>query len=243
MRIATWNIERRARGLACEEYYDRAIRDLDADVVVITEPGLHFTRRHPDAVVSPTGRPGAGDEESWIAVLGSGLQPLHRDKIPYRHLAVATSMDVSGREIAIYGSVLPWNAARSQAQDVYGKQPRRFKEVFDLALQEQVQDVERLQEEFGQRSVFWAGDFNHPLVGPLRGFSGHARARIDEALKTLGMIALNRTSGHVKSGVHAIDLICGPSTLRYGTPEDSYPVAKGKPLSDHRAYVLDVFLS
>jgi hypothetical protein len=165
------------------------------------------------------------------------------DKIPYRRLAVAASMNASDRRIAIYGSVLPWNAARSQAKDVYGEQPRHFNDVFDLALQEQVKDVERLQQEFGHLCVFWAGDFNHPLVGPLRGFSGHARARIDEALQTLEMIALNRTSGHAKSGTFAIDLICGPSTLDYGTTEDSYPIAKGKPLSDHRAYVVDVILS
>jgi len=243
MRIATWNIERRARGRACEEQYDKAIRDLNADVVVITEPGPNFTRRYPEAVMSPTGRLDIDDDESWIALLGDGLQPLHVDKIPYRRLAVASSKDVSGRPIAIYGSVLPWNAARAQAQDVYGKQPRQFNDVFDVALQEQVQDVQKLQEEFGHLCVFWAGDFNHPLVGPLRGFSRHARARIDEALQTLGMIAFNRTSVHAKSGVFAIDLICGPSTLDYGTPEDSYPVAKGKPLSDHRAYVLDVYLS
>jgi len=243
VRIAAWNIERRARGPACDEYYDKAIRDLDADVVVITEPGPHFTRRHPEAVMSPSARPDTGDDESWIAVLGSELQPLHVDTIPYRRLAVAASMDASGQQIAIYGSVLPWNAARSQANDVYGEQPRHFKDVFDLAIQEQVQDVERLQEEFGHLCVFWAGDFNHPLVGPLRGFSGHARARIDEALQTLGMIALNRTSGHAKLGAFAIDLICGPPTLDYGTPEDSYPVANGKPLSNHRAYVVDVILS
>jgi len=243
MRIATWNIERRARGIAIDEYYDRAIRDLDADVAVITEPGPHFTRRHPEAVMSPGGRPDTGDDESWIAVLGSGIQPLHTDRIPYRRLAVAASKDVSGQQVAIYGSVLPWNAARSQARDVYGEQPRHFKDVFDLAIEEQVQDVLRLQEQFGHLCVFWAGDFNHPLVGPLRGFSGHARARIDEALQTLGMIALNRTSGHAKSGVFAIDLICGPSSLNHGTPEDSYPFAKGRSLSDHRAYVIDVILS
>lgn len=243
MRIATWNIERRARGPAYEEHYDKAIRDLNADVIVITEPGPHFTRRYSEAVISPTGRPNINGDESWIALLGRGLQPLHVNKIPYCRLAVAASKDVSGQQIAIYGSVLPWNAARSQAPDVHGKQPRQFKDVFDLALEEQVQDVQRLQEEFGHLYVFWAGDFNHPLVGPLPGFSRHARARIDEALQTLGMIALNRTSGHAKSGVSAIDLICGPSIHEYGTPEDSYPVAKGKPLSDYRAYVLEVFFS
>jgi hypothetical protein len=240
MRIATWNIERRARGPACDEDYDRAIRDLVADVVVITEPGPHFTRRHPEAVLSPRGRPGTGDDESWVAILGSGLQPLHMDKMPYGRLAVAAAL---GQQFAIYGSVLPWNAARSQARDIYGEQPRHFKEVFDVAIQEQVQDVERLQKEFGNACVFWAGDFNHPLVGPLRGFSAHARARIDEALETLAMTALNRTSAHAKSGAFAIDLICGPSSLDYGTPEDQYPVAGGKPLSDHRAYVIDVDLS
>jgi hypothetical protein len=243
MRIATWNIERRGRGPACDEYYDKALRDLDADVVVITEPGPHFTHRHPEAVISPSGRPDTGDDESWVAVLGSDLHPLHVDTIPYRRLAVAASMDASGQQIAIYGSVLPWNAARSQARDVYGEQPRDFNDVFDLAIKEQVQDVERLQGEFGNARVFWAGDFNHPLEGPPRGFSGHARARIDEALQTLGMIALNRTSAHAKSGAFAIDLICGPSSLDYGTPGDRYPFAEGRPLSDHRAYVIDVILS
>jgi hypothetical protein len=211
--------------------------------VVITEPGPHFSRRYPEAVLSPSGRPDTGNDESWIAVLGSGLQPLHMDKIPYRRLAVAASKDASGQQFAIYGSVLPWNSAQTQAKDVYGEQPRNFKDVFDLAIQEQVQDVERLQQEFGNRRVFWAGDFNHPLEGPLPGFSGHARARIDESLQALGMIALNRTSNHAKSGACAIDLICGPSSLDYGSPEDSYPVAMGKPLSDHRTYVIDVILS
>ena len=243
MRIATWNMERRARGRAFEEHYDKAIRDLDADVTVITEPGPYFRHRYPEAVMSPNERVGKGGEESWIAILGSGLQPLHMERFPYRRLAAAASKDVSDRQIAVYGSVLPWNAGRSQAPDVYGTQPRKFKDVFDLALQEQVQDIETLQREFGRHSVFWVGDFNHPLEGPLRGFSGHARKRIDEALQTLGMTALNRTSGHAKSGVCAIDLICGPLKLDYGTPEEPYPTAMGKPLSDHRAYALDVLLS
>jgi len=243
MRIATWNMERQARGPTFEEHYDHAIRDLAADVTVITEPGPHFTLRYPKAVMSPNERSCTGDEESWIAVLGNGLQVLHAEEIPYRYLAVAASKDISGRRIAIYGSVLPWNAGRSQAPDVYGTQPRTFNEVFDLALQEQIQNIETLQNEFGRHNVFWVGDFNHPLEGPLRGFSRHARTRIDEALQTLGMTAFNRTSRHAKSGLCAIDLICGPSTLDYGIVEDSYPVAKGNPLSDHQAYVVDVVLS
>lgn len=190
---------------------------------------------------SPSERPGGRGGESWVAIVGDELQPVGSEEIPYQHLAAAaTAAETSGHRIAVYGSVLPWNAARSQAPDVYGSEERAFEHVFDRALQQQVEDVEYLQDEFGRDNVFWAGDFNHPLVGSLQGFSRHASDAIVNALDDLGMVAVNRDAEHAMTGIHAIDLICGPAGLNYGLPVSSMPGHEGRPLSDHRAYVVEV---
>ena len=240
MRIATWNMERRQKTSTLDAHYSAAISGLDADVIVVTEPGSDFISSFASAVVSPNERPGGRDNESWVAIIGKGLEPGAGNEIPYQHLAVAACAAASGRRIAVYGSVLPWNAALSQAPDVYGPEKRTFEQVFDYALHQQVEDIESLQSNFGRDNVFWAGDFNHPLVGPLQGFSRHARDGILDALAGLGMVAVNQDSSHSKPGVCAIDLICGPMGLSYGPPTSSMPSHEGRPLSDHRAYVVEV---
>jgi hypothetical protein len=241
MRIATWNIERRRQNSNNDADYVAAISKLDADVIIVTEPGSDFSSGCGSEVFSPNKRPGGRRNESWIAIVGEGLEANVGPKIPYQHLATAASLETSGRGIAVYGSVLPWNAARSQAPDVYGTETRTFDQVFDLALRQQVEEIEFLQVEFGQDNVFWAGDFNHSLIGSLRGFSRHARAAIQDTLDCLGMVAANRESEHAQPGACAIDLICGPQGLDYAIAESSMPMHHdGRSLSDHRAYVVEV---
>lgn len=240
MRIATWNIERRQQSSANDAHYVATILALNADVMIVTEPGSDFASSCDSEVYSASKRPGGRGNESWVAIVGKDLRSIGGEKIPYMHLAAAASAKVEDRRIAFYGSVLPWNAARSQAPDVYGTEERTFAQVFDRALQQQVEDIESLQSDFGQDNVFWAGDFNHPLVGSLRGFSRHARAGILDALAGLGMVAANQDSEHAKPGACAIDLICGPARLDYGPPESSRPTHDGRPLSDHPAYVVEV---
>jgi hypothetical protein len=240
MRIATWNIERRQQKTTHDARHAAAISELEADVIVVTEPGADFASKCGSEVFSVNERPGGRGKESWVAIVGTGLAPIRGEEIPYQHLATAASVEISGRRFAVYGSVLPWNAARSQAPDVYGTEERTFEQVFDRAIRQQVGDIESLQRVFGRDNVFWAGDFNHPLVGPLSGFSGHARAGILDALADVGMVAANRGSEHAKLGAFAIDLICGPEGLDYGLAVSSMPMHDGHALSDHRAYVVEV---
>jgi endonuclease/exonuclease/phosphatase family metal-dependent hydrolase len=240
MRIATWNIERRRRSSTDGAPYEETISDLNADVVVVTEPGSNFIGRHGAQVTAAPDRPGDHGNEAWVTIVGNALEPISGLEIPYERLATAASIEMPDRNVAVYGSVLPWNAAQSQAPDVYGPEARTFVDVFDRALREQVDDVKYLLHQYGRGNVFWMGDFNHPLVGSLRGFSRHASDAIRSALDDLGMTATNQDADHAKPGIHAIDLICGPFDLHYGAVSSFLPTHNGRALSDHRAYVIEV---
>lgn len=239
MRIATWNMEREGRGQAHSEAYDAALASYASDLAVVTEPGPNFVLRYVDAVMSSAQRVGKSGPESWVAIVGASLAPMDIE-IPYSRLAAAAFTEAFGPPVAIYGSILPWNAAATQAPDVYGRDVLPFSEFFDRALQEQVSDIKAIAAEFGPGNVFWAGDFNHPLEGSLRGFAAHARKAIAVALDDLGMRAFNASAPHAKPCANSVDLICGPVNLSSNGVEDWLPTADGRPLSDHRAYCVEV---
>ena len=232
-------MERLSRGTSNAGHYDEAIRALQTDLIVVTEPGSGFIDRYPEALCSPPQRPSSHGAESWIALVGQDLEATTLE-LPYNRLAVAAQTVILGQPVAIYGSVLPWNAARSQAPDVYGEEEIPLEELFRRAITAQVADVKSLQNHFGIHNVFWAGDFNHPLVGPLSGFSKAARELIADSLESLGMRAFNQEAANSSSGACTIDLICGSVEHDVVNSETLAPRLGDKPLSDHNAYVIDV---
>jgi hypothetical protein len=240
LRIGTWNLERRKPGQPHLDDYDEFVRGLGADVTVVTEPGAHFIDQYPLAIVSPPERGDVSGHESWVAILAPDGASADDTDLPYSRLASSAVFEWEGRTLAVYGSVLPWNAALSQAHDVYGEDDRSFHDVFDRAIREQSGDVERLQSKYGVDSVTWSGDFNHPLEGSLSGFSTYARTRIETELARLGLVAANRNAPHRLAGVNAIDLICVPATWEIGEVEDRSPTSSHGVLSDHQAYVVPV---
>jgi hypothetical protein len=240
MRIATWNIARLKMGTKQAAAYYEALDSFHADLLVVTEPGPGFFENHVDCVISPGQRLGAAGPESWVALLGNSIQA-HRIELPYNRLAAAGWAEIEGRNVALYGSVLPWNHfALRQAPDVYGTETRTFEEIFDQAIDEQVNDVLALQSEFGPENVIWAGDFNHPLTGSLHGYRRHARDAISASLDRLGMKAFNADAPNAHEVANAIDLICGPVTCVAEVVQCLYPRPNGKPMSDHRGYCVSV---
>jgi hypothetical protein len=237
VRIATWNLERGKRGARRSGAYDDQLHALQADVVVVTEPGPGFADRHPGAVTAPPLRQGSKKPEVWVAILGDALKPVAME-IPYKHLAVAATTILDGRDVVVYGSVLPWLSARAQASDVYGSTFRPFLEVFTSALGQQVEDMRRLRAAHPGHALLWAGDFNHPLVAPH--VHDEASAMLESALRGMGLRAYNASEPHREPGWHALDLICGPLDATCRATTSSYPVHGGKPLSDHRAYVVEL---
>ena len=75
MRIATWNLERGGKTRAARIAQDDTIRDLAADVFVLTEPGPSFDTG-PGVVTSPRRRTNRNGHESWIAIIGDAVEPV-----------------------------------------------------------------------------------------------------------------------------------------------------------------------
>ena len=240
MRIGTWNIERMGRGQKLADSYGTELKQLKADVVVVTEPGPGFHDLFPEAVMAPENRPGRKPPEAWVAIIGENLEAI-TPEIPYSRLAVAARTVIDGQSVIVYGSVLPWNSAQHHAPDVYGDEKRPFMEIFERALDEQVGDMEALRRRYPQEALIWAGDFNHTLEG--RALSRGASELLRDAISKLGLEAVNADSPHRAEGMKSLDLICVESSWTCSGIDFDYPEPDGRPLSDHRWYVAEVGLS
>ncbi len=237
MRIGTWNLERLRRGVRYSDAYDTALAAMEVDLLIVTEPGPGFRERHPGAHLSPEERPNSVGEEAWVAILGSSLETVSLD-INYRHLAVASRTVSDGTNVVVYGSILPWLSARTQAPDVYGSSGRPFIEVFETALREQAEDMTELRRRYPDDALVWAGDFNHPLMGhPL---SREASTQLKSAIDSLGLKATNADAAHPKAGMNALDLICVEQGWTCTGVETDFPMFGGCALSDHCSYVSEV---
>lgn len=236
MRIGTWNVERMFRGRKHVERYRSELINLNSDLLVVTEPGPKFRDLFPETVMSPMERKGAEDAEAWVAILGSRLEQVSYE-IPYSRLAVAATTEIEGRNLIVYGSILPWNSAGHHAPDVYGSEKRPFIEIFRQALDEQVHDMKALREKYRDHSLVWAGDFNHTVEGRTlsRGASELLRAAID----SLGLKAVNANAPHRAEGMKSLDLVCVDSSWKCLGVESQFPESDGRPLSDHRWYVCE----
>jgi hypothetical protein len=234
MRIATCNLERLGRGRSQTHVYDAELEALNADLIIVTEPGQGFRDRNPLSRVSSQDR---ARDEAWVAMVGPTLAPVVLD-IPYRRLALASRSKIDDTSIVIYGSILPWLSARAQAPDVYGEQPRSFVEIFETALEEQVVDMLALRSAYPDDCLIWAGDFNHTLVG--HALSNAASTMLKGAIARLGLKAVNAHAPHRSPGWHAIDLICVEQAWTCSSVESPYPLLKGRALSDHRWYIAEV---
>ena len=237
MRIGTWNIERMGRGQKLAESYKTELNRLNADVVVVTEPGPGFHNHFPEAVMAPENRPGRKSPEAWVAIIGDNLEAT-TPEIPYSRLAVAARTVIDGQRVIVYGSVLPWNSAQHHAPDVYGDEKRPFMEIFEKALKEQIADMEELRRRYPQEALIWAGDFNHTLEE--RALSRGASELLRDAISRLGLNAVNADSPHRAEGMKSLDLICVESSWTCSGIDSEYPEPDGRPLSDHCWYVADL---
>jgi hypothetical protein len=156
-------------------------------------------------------------------------------------MACAGIATVDGLEVLVYGSVLPWRSAVSQAPDVFPDVAPKTKvhEVYGTWLAAQVRDIIALRRAHPGVPLLWAGDFNVPLAPPFRHHIPKGSAILKDALGALDLVAYNRLESHRVAGVRAIDLICGPAEWRC---KASAVAAQGlgSPLSDHPCYVVDL---
>jgi len=235
MIIATWNLERGGRTAAAAPAQEKTLRELRADVVVLTEPPASFRGRE-GIVTSPRRRDGRRGNESWVAIVGAGVEPVAFE-IPYERMAVAARVRRCGLNVVVYGSVLPWLSVIRHAPYVCRPGESSF-DVFARLLQEQRDDVKALGRECDL--VLWAGDFNQTLEGPANGGSDARRCLLRDVLNSMGYAAWNASAAHAIRGLCVVDLICGPSDRTAPKQGRIDPVREGTVMSDHAGYWVEI---
>lgn len=195
MKLATWNLERagsRARRAAQED----VLRELAADVIVLTEPPASYANGA-GVVMSPSAEP-------WVAIVGPSVEAVALE-VPYERTAVAARACVGGVAVIVYGAVLPWLAVTNHAPELVRDGEDSFA-AFTRVLAEQASDVRELRRRHGE-PVVWAGDLNQSVCGGLQGGSQVRRALLIETLASLGMTAWNGEAAAAARDLCAIDLI------------------------------------
>jgi endonuclease/exonuclease/phosphatase family metal-dependent hydrolase len=186
-------------------------------------------------VTSPRQRDGRQGAESWVAIVGkSEIKPAEID-IPFERMAAAARATVDGREVIVYGAVLPWNSIRSHAPELVHA-GESASDTFVRVLREQAADIERLRRRHKPDVIIWAGDFNQTVGGPNYGGSRAKRDTLIQTLATLDFEAWNRKEAHARAGLQAIDLICGRRDQRPVRQGRIDPVSGDIRMSDHAGY-------
>lgn len=233
MRVGTWNLNHGGRGGAKWPEQLELLQHERLDLVVLTEPAPDLSSLGGTVVVSPPGPEGW----SWVAVAGPGLCPVEIE-IPFGRMSAAAVTTVAGRDVVVYGSVLPWRSIAGQTSGILDE-GESYSVSFARLLREQSADVARLRATFPDAVVIWAGDFNQSLVGTEYVGSKHQRVLLEEALAGLHLTAWNRDCAHrLQSGMHTIDLVCGPSDISKVLVTEMSGSLDSRRLSDHAGYVV-----
>lgn len=236
VKLATWNLERGGRTRSARAAQEEVLRELAADVLILTEAPAAY-RDGPGVVASMPRRSGAAGLESWVAVVGPSVEVLPFE-VPYERMAVAARARVRDTRLIIYGGVLPWLSVAAHAPDIVAMGEDSMA-AFTRVLAEQIRDVTELRERFGEL-VVWAGDFNQTLTGPLWGGSEARRGLLVQGLDSIGYSAWNEGALHAEPGMSAVDFICGPASRRVAAQGRIDPSRGALALSDHAGYWVEL---
>ena len=234
MRIATWNLQRGGRSRAARQAQEAVLRDLRADLIVLTEPGDTY-QEGVGIVTSPARQSDQEASEPWVAIVGRSVEPVVLD-VPFERMAVAATTCVNDVRLLVYGSVLPWGLFPRDALQARETGMQGFLRV----LHEQTADIGQLRQQFPKHVVIWAGDFNQTLSGRNQGGSAAKREALLRAIDKLGLKAWNAGAAHAADGLHAIDLICGPREVAINRQGRIDPVLDGVTMTDHAGYWVEI---
>jgi endonuclease/exonuclease/phosphatase family metal-dependent hydrolase len=229
MRIATWNLQRGGPSHAARVAQERRLRDLRADILVLTEPPASY-QPGPGVVTSQGRRPDGKGDERWLAIVGPSVEPVTL-AIPFERMAVAATALVTGVPLLLYGSVLPWGSVDRDAPELL-RDGETALDAFLRVLREQTEDIAELRRRHPDHVLVWAGDFNQTLAGPNHGGSAARREALQRALDELGLVAWNAAADGT-DGLHAIDLICGPREITIARQGRIDPMLGGVTMTDH----------
>jgi endonuclease/exonuclease/phosphatase family metal-dependent hydrolase len=183
MKIATWNLERVRPGVGARtERIRAALATIPADVWVLTE--THSKFQLPEAyeqVASSSTATDRGPGEQWVSIwVRRSLHAVTKEVRgePDRSAAVLVARK-TGRDLVVFGTVLPWRGDRATAD--------RGATKLEKSLAAQTSDWRLLSAGSHATDICIVGDFNQELsadgpVGTRRGRAALTRALEDHGL-------------------------------------------------------------
>lgn len=233
MKIATWNVAlpvSEGRRKQLRVFTDR----IGADVWVLTETHDSFTPGHQFSCSSAEGRDGRHRPgHRWVSIWSTcELEPLPTSDA--KRTVAARLHPKGSKPFIVYGCVLPWLGS---AWEGY---PAKGGVAFSESLKIQSADWKLLLSKYPDHEFFVLGDFNQDLVRPRYYGSLTNRARLEEALKEVGLVALTAGDGdpirRCSPPCACIDHICArrDSAWQANRPERWPDIPKpNKKLTDH----------
>jgi hypothetical protein len=124
--------------------------------------------------------------------------------------------------------VLPW---RSCGPDPWGDAPHADRTARAL---------DRLVPHLSGHRLIWGGDWNHALSGREYAGSIAGRAHLLRAVEALGLTVVSAQLTHCIDGLLSIDHITIPAGVTASQSARVEAAGKGRRLSDHDAYVVEL---
>lgn len=219
IRIATWNVERpKADSRTKLPRLAAAMRDIDADVWILTETHANLTPGADYRSVSSAGSDRKKEVgESWVTIW-SRLDVLATPQTvdPARTACALVRMG-GGRTLLVYGTVLPWLGSS------WREHPATDGKAFVAALDAQRSDWTKIRLEHPDAELCVAGDLNQDLQTRHYYGSTAGRSALREAVSTSALTCVtagDRDPVWLMTGEKsaAIDHICLSEKLHGGAP-------------------------
>lgn len=229
LRVGVWNLEKQAPGSPRGRAQAEQLLQQDADLWLLTEAPVDL-RLDGYSVHAGASRPGEPDQV-WSAI--ASRWPIHPVDGAHPTLVMAL-VDHPLGEILAATSVLPWRGAAAAWPEGDGLV---FAERFTRSLDAHAGEIAAAR---GGRPVLWGGDFNQALSGREYVGSRDGRAKLQEACSVLGLTVVTAQAVGSLDGMAAIDHLAISRELQALSVVVHRPVADGRTLSDHPAYLADL---
>ncbi|ADB76314.1 endonuclease/exonuclease/phosphatase family protein [Geodermatophilus obscurus] len=242
MRIGTWNLRLCPTSTSTSERGQAIAAWMDAqavDVWLLTEVHRDWAPRDGHLVVSPR-RSDDVECKRWAAI---------ESKLPMSELTTGDSphpgdeglvlarLALDGTSVLVACSVLPWKGA---AKYWNGLPPGQF-DQWRFVLDHHVRRI--TAERRPGEALVWGGDLNQELTPPTWGGTRDGATTLRAAFEYLGLTALTQGLSHLNRLSHSIDHLAVSADVLAERVEVHRPTwADHKDLSDHAAYIADVWL-
>jgi len=257
VKIATWNLRRPSKLDARLERLLRKVREVDADIWILTEthdvavPGNEY-RAHSSTQLGGIFVDGERRTTVW-----SRLPIVSEVPVADHHTAACIEVETPLGKMIVYGTVLPYgNAGTNYAYQSGGRlhEGRKAWEVHCESIAEHEHDLRRIVDQFPNHIISFGGDLNQSRDGR-RWTTGEwygtksGRELLSQSLANVGLKCVTEQdfveSGHLtnKSSIDHLCISKSISTQVTSVTAWETTASDDKPDTDHNGVVIELMQS